>query len=183
MPNTKALILFTLLSIVCAGPSISNDFVGVIDIIIENKLVERVNAWIDYDGQKTRFDFVRDEDNELIYRFNFYDTHLTYDAEIYSKNCTSSPLMESLAPVFAWTANSTRNPWPCYANVQQGKIGVEWALERNGNTYILCVDDLDSDRPWWLHKVTPQGNEYLRFQEFIPGVPPLHAFDLPSFCS
>eukprot|EP01120_Amphizonella_sp_Union-15-10_P003948 TRINITY_DN1440_c0_g1_i2.p1 TRINITY_DN1440_c0_g1~~TRINITY_DN1440_c0_g1_i2.p1 ORF type:complete len:183 (-),score=30.78 TRINITY_DN1440_c0_g1_i2:18-566(-) len=180
----RTLILLSLLSVVFVfsqRPVLSENFSALVDALIDGRVVERVQAWVDYDDQKTRFDFARD--HVQIHRYNFYKLLKSYDVDERTQNCTVTPLTTTLKPTFGWVINATGDK-TCFSNIERGAQGDLWSYTSSiTESLYLCVDSTDVNRPFWVERVSAREHDYFQFHAYIPGIPKPEIFVLPPFCS
>eukprot|EP01120_Amphizonella_sp_Union-15-10_P015933 TRINITY_DN828_c0_g1_i5.p1 TRINITY_DN828_c0_g1~~TRINITY_DN828_c0_g1_i5.p1 ORF type:complete len:184 (-),score=20.97 TRINITY_DN828_c0_g1_i5:42-593(-) len=181
----RTLILVAILSIVLVytqrAPVLSDNFVALVDALIDGRVVDRVQVWEDYDDQKTRFDF--DREAVHVHRYNFYKLLKSYEVDERTQNCTVTPLTTTLKPFFGWAVNATLDKNVCYSNVERGRIGKLWTDSTATETRELCVDETDETKPLWTERINSRDTNYLLFHAFIPGVPKPEVFDLPPVCT
>eukprot|EP01120_Amphizonella_sp_Union-15-10_P015934 TRINITY_DN828_c0_g1_i6.p1 TRINITY_DN828_c0_g1~~TRINITY_DN828_c0_g1_i6.p1 ORF type:complete len:206 (-),score=24.43 TRINITY_DN828_c0_g1_i6:82-639(-) len=183
----RILILVAIISITLVFsqpvPVLSDNFAALVDALIDDRVVNRVHVWEDYDDQKTRFDFERGP--VQVHRYHFYKLRKTYEVELHSQNCTVIPLTTTLQPAFGWVLNATHDKNPCYSNIERGRIGDEWSYATSTYSLYLCVDRADVNRPLWLESVSAKDmiRNYFQFHSYFPGVPKPEIFELPPFCS
>eukprot|EP01120_Amphizonella_sp_Union-15-10_P013659 TRINITY_DN638_c0_g1_i2.p1 TRINITY_DN638_c0_g1~~TRINITY_DN638_c0_g1_i2.p1 ORF type:complete len:186 (-),score=37.80 TRINITY_DN638_c0_g1_i2:80-637(-) len=182
----RTLILLAILSVTfifAQGPVISDNFVAVVDFLVDGRIQERAQVWEDFNAQESRFDFERREDHVLIHQYNFYKLLKSYIVDERTRNCTVTPLTTTLKPAFGWALNATRSTRPCHSEINVGRLGVLWSSVTATETLYLCVDATEPTRPLWVERVTAREHDYYEFRAFLAGVPPAQVFDLPAFCS
>eukprot|EP01120_Amphizonella_sp_Union-15-10_P006431 TRINITY_DN2058_c0_g1_i3.p1 TRINITY_DN2058_c0_g1~~TRINITY_DN2058_c0_g1_i3.p1 ORF type:complete len:191 (+),score=20.40 TRINITY_DN2058_c0_g1_i3:47-619(+) len=180
----RTILLLAVISFVLAlsGPILSDNWVALVDVLIDGKLIERAHVWYDYQDQKTRLDYDLPETKERASQINLYKNLKSYTITERTHTCSVLPLTAVLRPAFEWAENATKDSNPCHSGVRVGKIGSMW-YAKNGNDSInyLCYDDTEH-APFWVEMITPSFHDYIRFHAFLPGVPPASVFDLPAIC-
>eukprot|EP01120_Amphizonella_sp_Union-15-10_P013573 TRINITY_DN630_c0_g2_i1.p1 TRINITY_DN630_c0_g2~~TRINITY_DN630_c0_g2_i1.p1 ORF type:complete len:262 (+),score=51.39 TRINITY_DN630_c0_g2_i1:94-879(+) len=175
--QTITFILAITFAVVLAGPTISNDFTALVDTFIDGKLTERVNIWEDYTGQKTRFDFRREQVSaEYI---DLYATKKRYDITEDRRTCVVSSLNRTLEPLFSWAQTATKEG-VCHSGFNDGRIGTLWSSNTTTADLLLCASA--DNHPYWVERKEAANREYYRFIVFIPGPPSQSAFTIPTYC-
>eukprot|EP01120_Amphizonella_sp_Union-15-10_P013065 TRINITY_DN599_c0_g2_i3.p1 TRINITY_DN599_c0_g2~~TRINITY_DN599_c0_g2_i3.p1 ORF type:complete len:187 (+),score=38.30 TRINITY_DN599_c0_g2_i3:84-644(+) len=180
--NTILILLSVAFVAALAGPTISDNFVAVVEAIEEGRPVDNVRVWEDYSHHRVREDFTRPDTRATVQRFRFYTLKKEYIIEEATKNCTVLPLTQTENVPFGWAANATLDTHPCHAGQNLGKVGKLWYDNRVNNTRSLCASE-DGDTPYWVEVKFPDRLERFRFHSFLPGVPPPNVFVLPTYCA